>query len=94
MELMKTLWISSVTFSAIAVASLTLPPVAAAVPTGGSPAADTVAWLRDRGYHVVVNGSPNGPLSQCITTGVHGLHGSAASQFSTVYVDVSCNTTT
>jgi hypothetical protein len=94
MENMKTLGISCITFSAIAIASLSLPPVAAAVPTGGSPAADTVAWLRDRGYHVVVNGSPNGPLSQCITTGVHGLRDSTATQFATVYVDISCNTTT
>ena len=92
MEVMKTFGIACM--PVIAIASLALPPVAAAAPTGGSPAADIVAWLHDRGYHVVVNGSQNGPLSQCITTGVHGLRDSTASQFATVYVDISCNTTT
>jgi len=94
MEFMKTLRIAWIAFSAIAIASLGPPLVAAAAPTGGSPAADTVAWLRDRGYHVVLNGSPNGPLSQCIATGIHGLRDYPATQFTTVYVDISCNTTT
>jgi hypothetical protein len=94
MENMKTSEIACITFSAIVLASLSVPPVAAAAPTGGSPAADTVAWLRDRGYHVVLNGSPNGPLSQCVATGVHGLRDSTATQFATVYVDISCNATT
>lgn len=76
------------------IAPILAAPVAAAAPTGGSPASDTVAWLRDRGYHVVLNGSPNGPLSQCIATGVHGLRDANPTQFTTVYVDIACNGTT
>ena len=90
---MKTLPTICITFSALMIAPLLAAPAAAAMPTGGSQASDTIAWLRDRGYHVVLNGSPNGPLSQCIATGVHGLRSDPA-QFTTVYVDISCNTTT
>jgi hypothetical protein len=68
---------------------------AAAAPTGGSPAADTVKWLQDHGYTVRLNGIPNGPLSQCIATGIHGMPDSTDSaRFATVYVDISCNTST
>ena len=78
-------------------------PVAVAAPTGGSPAAETVEWLQEQGYAVQLNGAPNGPLSQCIATGVHGLRDSNVdshgrqrdpAQHATVYVDISCNTTT
>jgi hypothetical protein len=87
---------------AVGIAGLWVPAVAAAAPAGGSSAADMVEWLRDQGYHVVLNGTSNGPLSQCIATGVHGLRGSNIdsrgrlrdqSSFTTVYVDISCNTT-
>ena len=86
-----------------AVAALGLAPAAAAAPTGGSPAGETVDWLQEQGYSVHLNGTPNGPLSQCITTGVHGLrdsnvdaHGRQVdpTQHTAVYVDISCNTTT
>ena len=67
-------------------------PTAAAAPTGGSNAADTVKTLRDMGY----NAQPqrtlvSGPLAQCIATGVHGLANDATwTVFTTAYVDISC----
>lgn len=100
---MRTLGITSITLSALVIAPLCLPAVVAAAPTGGSPAADTVKWLRDHGYNVVLNGVPNGPLSQCIATGIHGMRDSNVdprgrqvdpTQFTTVHVDISCNTAT
>jgi hypothetical protein len=90
------------TMGAVAVAALGLAPAAVAAPTGGSPAADTVDWLQQQGYTVHLNSIPNGSLSQCITTGVHGLrdsnidaHGRQLdpTQHTAVYVDISCNTT-
>ncbi len=81
---------------AVAVAGIlaagTLPtaPMAAAAPTGGSNAADTIKTLRDMGYNVQLNGTVSGPLSQCIVTGVHGLANSDPTVFTTAYVDVSC----
>jgi hypothetical protein len=59
---------------------------AAAAPTGGSNAADTVKSLQGQGYSVQVNGSVTAPLSQRIVTGVHG----GAARFTTAYVDVCC----
>jgi hypothetical protein len=89
-------------FGMVAVVAFGLAPAAAAVPTGGTPATDTVEWLQEHGYAVHLNGAPNAPLSQCITTGVHGLrdsnidsHGrrSDPTQHTTIYVDISCNAT-
>jgi hypothetical protein len=42
------------------------------------------------GYDVQLNGTVSGPLSQCITTGVHGVADSNPTAFTTAYVDVSC----
>ena len=70
--------------------SLAVAPTAAAAPTGGSNAADTVKTLRDMGYDVQLNGTVSGALSQCITTGVHGVADSNPTVFTTAYVDVSC----
>jgi hypothetical protein len=101
-SIMKTLSIIGITSAAAAMAALGLAPVAAAVPTGGSPADDTVDWLRENGYHVQLNGKPNGPLSQCIATDLHGMRSSNVgphghqrdpAQMTTVYVDISCNNT-
>jgi hypothetical protein len=70
--------------------SLAVAATAAAAPTGGSNAADTVKTLRDMGYDVQLNGTVSGPLSQCITTGVHGVADSNPTAFTTAYVDISC----
>ena len=99
---MKALNITGIALAAVAAVTLVPPAVAAAVPTGGSSASDTVKWLRDNGYHVQLNGAPNGSLSQCIATGVHGLRDSNVdshgrqldpTRSTTVYVDISCNNT-
>lgn len=99
---MKALSIMGIASAAAAITALGLPPAAAAVPTGGSPADDTVDWLRENGYHVQLNGRPNGPLSQCIATDLHGMRSSNVgphgrqldpAQMTTVYVDISCNHT-
>jgi hypothetical protein len=74
----------------LAAGSLAVAPTAAAAPTGGSNAADTVKTLRDMAYNVQLNGTVSGPLSQCITTGVHGVADSNPTVFTTAYVNVSC----
>ena len=78
-------------------AALGLAGTAAAAPTGGGNAADTVKELQGDGYDVQINGSVSVPLSECSTTGVHGVPNSADSgphsgpaTFTNVYVDVSC----
>jgi hypothetical protein len=80
--------------TAFTAAALGLPGTAAAAPTGGGNAADTVSALQAQGYSVQINGSALTPLSECITTGVHGVPNSvdpsAQHSFTTVYVDVSC----
>jgi hypothetical protein len=90
------------TIAAAAAIGLALAPTAGAAMPGSGSASDTVTWLHDQGYHVQVNGRPNGSLSQCVATGVHGLrdsniddHGRKRdpSAFTTVYVDISCNNT-
>ena len=72
---------------------------AAAMPTGGGSAVDTVHELQSRGYHVQINANTTAPLSQCSVTDVHGLSGSNidhtghkldSTQFDTVYVSVFC----
>ena len=60
-------------------AAIGLAGAAGAAPTGGGNAADTVRELRADGYAVQINGSRTDPLSQCTTTGVHGVPGTAAS---------------
>jgi hypothetical protein len=98
---MKTLSIAGVIAGALIATALGSSAVAGGAPTGGSPAEETVEWLRDQGYAVQLNGSPNGPLAQCIATGVHGLRDSNidaqgrrhdASRHTTVHVDIACNT--
>ena len=87
--------ITTVAFGALAPAGLGLAGVAAAAPTGGSNAADTVQILRAEGYNVQINGAiPNGKLSECIVSAVHPTPSTPApSGFTTVYVDVSCPNT-
>ena len=72
---------------------------AAAFPSGSTSAADTVENLQARGFAVQLNGTVNGPLSECTVTGVHGLNNSNVdewgrlidpSQCSTAFVDISC----
>lgn len=86
---------AATTFTA---AALGLAAAAAAAPTGGGNAADTVRELQGEGYSVQINGSVTDPLSDCVTTGVHGVPTTGNSSgphsgsvpFTTAYVDVSC----
>ena len=45
-----------------------------------------------QGYNVQLNGSATAPLSQCAVTGTHGDSPGRidSTQFTTVYVDISC----
>lgn len=64
---------------------------AAAAPTGTGSAGDVVASLKAQGYNVMINGTPEGPLSECTVTGVHNPDvAGRAIGFTTVYVDVDC----
>lgn len=84
--------ITSATFGVLAATALALAGAAAAAPSGDSSASDTVRSLQAQGYNVQVNGQVIGPLSQCLVTGVHGEPAAPtpSTQFTTVYVDVSC----
>ena len=69
---MKKFTITAATVGALAATALGLAGAAAAAPTGGSSASDTVSSLQAQGYNVQLNGSVTAPLSQCIVTGVNG----------------------
>lgn len=77
---------------AIAMGLLGATAPAWAAPTGGTRAPDVVQELIAAGYAVQINGDNGVPLSQCTVTGVHGVPaaGASALQFTTVYVDVEC----
>ena len=75
----------------LAAAVVAFPGVAAAAPSGPGSASDVVQGLKDQGYNVMLNGTPDGPLSGCTVTEVHNPDSSGRGmQFTTVYVDVSC----
>ena len=83
--------IASTVAGLLASGTMAIAGTAAAAPTGGSNAADTVKALRDMGYSVQLNGSLTGSLSQCTVTGVHGLSNTDTDgQSGTVYVDITC----
>ncbi|MCV7433113.1 hypothetical protein [Mycolicibacterium bacteremicum] len=69
-------------------AALVSAPAASAAPSGPASAAETVADLRAQGYSVQVNGTRNGPLSNCSVDAVRGPY--TRSPGATVYVDLSC----
>ena len=81
---------------AMAAVALGLAGAAAAAPAGSGSASDVVKSLQDQGYNVMLNGTSSGPLSECTVTGIHptGSNPVDASgrvtQFTTVYVDISC----
>jgi hypothetical protein len=73
--------------------ALGLAAAATAASTGPGDAQDTVNSLQIQGYSVQINGpAASVPLSQCTVTGIHGMPNSNTdpTQFTTVYVDVSC----
>jgi hypothetical protein len=58
----------------LAAGTLAVAPMAAAAPTGGSNAADTVKTLRDMGYNVQLNGTPTltSPARRAMTSAEQG----------------------
>jgi hypothetical protein len=89
---------------ALAVATLGLAGAAAAQPTEdpspadteGASAADTIRSLQAQGYDVQINGSVTDSLEDCTVTGVDGLTEGPINpnQLNTVYVNVSCPSST
>jgi hypothetical protein len=81
---------------ALAAVAFGLAGAAAAAPAGPGSAGDVVKSLQDQGYNVQLNGASSGPLSECTVTGIHPTGSTPAdgsgrvTQFSTVYVDISC----
>lgn len=69
--------------------------IAAAAPTGGGSAVDTVMSLTDQGYSVQFNGMPTGPVTGCTVKDVHGLSGTTTrpGHFDVAYVDIVCPST-
>ena len=89
---MKMFALTTFTAGALAATALGLAGAAAAAPAGPSSAGDTVKSLQAEGYIVQLNGTANGPLSECTVTGVHPDPAGSINQtqFTTVYVDISC----
>lgn len=76
------------TFIGLAATVFGMAPAAYAAPSGTSSAAETIEDLRAQGYSVQVNGTRNGPLSNCSVEAVRGMSDTGAA--GTVYVDLSC----
>jgi hypothetical protein len=77
---------------ALAGAVFGLAPAASAAPTNVGSAQNTVDRLTGLGYNVAINGSRTAPLSECLVLGVHPDDPGTvvASQFTTIWVDISC----
>jgi hypothetical protein len=78
--------------ASLAAAAIGTASAATAAPSNVGSAQDTVNRLQGLGYNVALNGSKTQPLSDCLVTAVHpGDPGSvAASQFTTIFVDIAC----
>jgi hypothetical protein len=82
----------------LAAGSLTVAGSALGASAAGSSAEHVINQLRSFGYNVQLNmnGAQNVPLSTCTANGIHGLpngaplEGAPTTQFTTVYVDVTC----
>jgi len=80
---MKRLVFATAVCAALAPATIGMAANASAAPARSS-AADTVADLRAQGYSVQVNGSRNGPLSECSVNNIRTMGSTTA------FVDLSC----
>jgi hypothetical protein len=76
-------------FMALASGSFGMAATASAAPAGASSVEETIFELRSQGYTVLLNGTRNGPLSNCSVVSVRGAS-DAAAPGATVYVDLSC----
>ena len=64
--------------------ALGLSGVATAAPSGPGSASDVVQSLKDQGYNVMLNGTHDGPLSECSVTGIHPTVSGPATQLTSV----------
>jgi hypothetical protein len=89
---MKNFVIAAGAAGVLAAAALGLAGAAAAAPAGPGSASDVVKSLQDQGYNVQLNGERTSPLSDCIVDGVNPTVSGPANptQFTTVYVNISC----
>ncbi|MCW2626698.1 hypothetical protein [Mycobacterium sp.] len=99
---MKSYVAVSLSLGALTSAAVALAAVAAAAPPGPSQLEETVRTLETSGYHVIVNRTGAGPLSECRVSAVRrgqtystrdsrgggSINTTITSQ--TVYVDVAC----
>lgn len=83
---MKRYLFATATIAALAPVTIGLAGNAVAAPAGSS-ATETIRELRSQGYSVQVNGSRNGPISECSVNAVRGMTDDPTA---TVYVDLSC----
>lgn len=80
---MKRILFATAVCGALLPTGLGMAASASAAPARSS-AADTVADLRAQGYSVQVNGSRNGPLSECSVNNIRTMGNTTA------FVDLSC----
>ncbi|MGU3499563.1 hypothetical protein [Mycobacterium sp. C31M] len=85
---MRKIFSTTVMSLALMGAAATVAPFATAAPAGPQSATETVNNLRAQGYNVQVNGTRNGPLSNCSVDSVRGPSTDRPGE--TVYVDLSC----
>ncbi|CAM3688923.1 hypothetical protein H7J08_04565 [Mycobacterium frederiksbergense] len=86
---MQKILLASAAFMALAGGSFGLAATASAAPAGASSVEKTIYDLRTQGYNVQLNGTRNGPLSNCSVDSVRGAS-DASVPGATVYVDLSC----
>jgi hypothetical protein len=87
----KTLAIVSGAAAIVTAAVMSSMGVAAAAPSGPGSANDVVQSLKAQGYNVMINGTVDAPLAECVVTDVHNPDSAGrAVGFTTVYVDVDC----
>jgi hypothetical protein len=90
---MKTFITTTAALASLGAGALGFAGPATAAATGPGDAQDTVGALQAQGYSVQLNGpAASVPLSQCTATGIHGMPNAITdpTQFTTVYVDLSC----
>jgi hypothetical protein len=91
--------IAALSAAALGLGALALAGVCTAAPApGDSSAADTISSLQAQGYNVMINGTPDVPLSECTVSGIHGLFDCTIDaqghpmpgRLTTLYIDTSC----
>ncbi|MGU3499565.1 hypothetical protein [Mycobacterium sp. C31M] len=85
---MQKLRLSTAALIGVSASLLAAAPIASAAPAGPQSATETVNNLRAQGYNVQVNGTRNGPLTNCSVDAVRGPNSDRPGE--TVFVDLSC----